>query len=131
MGNLFTLKNTCFKYLMNVKKKTLQQIVKDKFPGVKIVPATDAPTSRDFHGIRSVAGLGKMKAKLSLGQSSLGSADSVTGTFVVAAPKKISAGKSGPSGMVMIAPKNSDAYNRRQNSKAVIVSHGKVIAVQG
>lgn len=103
---------------------SLESIVEKTLPGVRVVK-TAKPATRGGdlkQGVHKVASLKVMQKKVA---EKKGPADAPV-------KKKLRApAKGGPSGVAYIAPKNADGLSGRTRSKAVIVSHGKVVAVQG
>jgi hypothetical protein len=107
-------------------KSALHKIVLKQFPDAKVVDLSDAGSSP---ARKQTAGLKKTVSLAQLKSAHVGGADAAQARST-ASRRRASAKRKGPSGVVMIAPKNADANARRQ-AKAVIVSHGKVIALQG
>ena len=119
---------------MAAKKKTVKQIVKAQFPGSEVMELTDMvrPMTRKLDaGIRKSPSLKELQKKL--GRSApLDNADSVSTRVALSVPdRKLKAKTEGCSGVGLISPKNTDGTSRRKNTKAVIVSGGRVIAIQG
>jgi hypothetical protein len=102
-------------------KAQVQEIVKKALPGVQIVQTLEAAPTRgaDLKRVHKAPKLDVMQRKVTKG------AEAAKLKPATAAAKKQ------PSGVVMVAPKNADGPASRRKAKAVIVSRGKVIAVQG
>lgn len=115
-----------------MKPNALQKIVLQEFPNSKVIPTTDTGTNpvRDLgRGVRRAVSLRQLKSHV-LAQPT---ADTASAKATSRPARKSSARKSqakGPSGVVTIMPSNADGTARRQ-AKTVIVSRGKVIALQG
>lgn len=117
-----------------MKPNALQKIVLQEFPNSKVIPTTDTGTNpvRDLgRGVRRAVSLRQLKSHI-LAQPTA-TADTASAKTTSRPARKSSARKSqakGPSGVVTIMPSNADGTARRQ-AKTVIVSRGKVIALQG
>lgn len=104
----------------------VETIVKKAMPGVRIIQTAKAESTRGGdlkRGVHKAPTLDVMQRKAFRRGPGAGVAD--------AKPALRKAAKKGPSGIVYVAPKNADGLGSRGKAKAVVVSHGKVIAVQG
>jgi hypothetical protein len=111
--------------------KTLRKIVQEKFPTAEVQPLTDIQSPMRRSAIqRKAPGLQVMQSKVMAEKFDSARPPQKAKARVAAARKK-SKKSSGPSGVMVVSPKNADGFSRRQGSKAVIVSRGKVIALQG
>lgn len=115
-----------------MKTNALQKIVLKQFPNSKVVSITDttANPARDVEmSVKKALPLNQLKAHLAANKSAI---SDITAAASSAArkPSRSVSRKAGPSGIVTIAPNNADGTARRQ-AKTVVVSRGKVIALQG
>jgi hypothetical protein len=106
-------------------QSAVETIVRKAMPGMRIVEAAKAAATRGGdlkRGVHKAPKLDVMQRKTARAYRGAGVAD---------AKRALKVAKKGPSGIVYVTPKNSDGLAVRSNAKAVVVSHGKVIAVQG
>lgn len=107
-------------------KVQVETIVKKAFPGARIVETLQEAATRSGdlrRGVHKAPKLDVMQRKVGQKRAAAGAADAER-------PALKPAGK-GASGIVLVAPKNTDGAASRRKAKAVVVSRGKVIAVQG
>lgn len=113
------------------KKVTIQQIVQEKFPDADVMLTADTGATTSRHtdaSARKAPSIRDIKKRLGIQQAVAASVtDAVTGP---ATARRKAAVKKGPSGIARLLPKNTDGGTRRF-TKTVIVSKGKVIALQG
>jgi hypothetical protein len=119
------------------KKPTIEEIVKRKFPGTQVMVTTDAGAKAGRSAgafSRKAPNIGDLKKRLGIKQQAPSVAADVAATGAArrrAASKAARpAAKKGPSGIVRVMPRTADGGTRRF-TKTVIVSKGKVIALQG
>ncbi len=108
----------------------LRKLVLRQYPNAKVVDLADTvanPARKTNSGVMKTTSLQKLKsAHLKDATPGIPSVSAIK----AARPADTAAKRKGPSGVVMVTPKNTDSSLPRR-AKAVIVSRGKVIALQG
>ena len=126
-----------------MKPNALQKLVLKEFPHSKVVDVADAtanPARNLGIGVKKAQSLSQLKLHVGGHADGVARADSVSSVVMrVGKPAKTKTPvrrkrrafqKEAPSGVVTIMPDNTDGTVRRQ-AKTVIVSRGRVIALQG
>ena len=109
--------------------KTIEQVIKEKYPHSDVRVLTDSHWDRT----KSLPNVRKAAPVRSRQAAALAKGEGVVKRYSTSKRKiyRKAAKAKGPTGVVMVEPKNTDGLGARRNAKAVIVSNGKIIAVQG